>query len=111
MSASKIAPKRFLQNELKEIKGKLRSGPALHTVEYIETKFEQKITDIGKEIKTSIIDELKSIIPGNKTYADATDSPRKTTLKSIIVEARNEEVAEDRDKKRRAATHDVPEST
>ena len=101
---------------MKELKGKLRSDPALHTVEYMEEKFEKKIQVMGQEIKTSIIQELKSILPPTEkaTYANITSSSRKDTIKSIIKEARNEEVAENKDKERRAANiiiHGVPEST
>lgn len=108
-----------LKNEVKNLKGKLKTDPALHTVEYMEEKFEKKIQDMGKEIKTSIVDELKTLLAvpkQNSTYASAvgraTEPPNRNTIKSIIQETRNAEVAEDKDKKRRALNiivHGVPE--
>lgn len=93
-----------LQKEIKDLKKKLKNDPALHTVEYMEDKFEKKIKEMGEEIRTSIVGELKSILPAKQsnTYAEAASSCKKS-MKTIIVEARNEEHAEDEDRKRRAA--------
>ena len=103
------------QNELNLLKENLRTDPGFHTTEYLEQKFEQKLSDFGKAIKTSLIEELRSLNQGTekkvtdalkKTYAAATKDQIPATviptLKSIIKETRDEEIAQDFDKQKRA---------
>ena len=106
------------QKELKDLKGKLKQDPALHTIEYLESKFEEKVSNMGKVIKDSIMEELKNILPEKetevKTYAGAAAKNTDDSIKKIVVRARNEEIAQENDKKRRATNiiiHGVSEPT
>ena len=85
--------------ELKDLKKKLKAEPGLHTIEYLEQKFERKVEEFGKDIKTSIIEELKIF---DKSYAEATKNKSPSTqieLKDIIKSAKEEQMIEDHQKK------------
>ena len=107
-----------VHKEMKELKAKLKKDPALHTVEYLESKFEDKLLSVGKEIKESILEEIKNILPDEKsmpkTYAGAAAKHTEDSIKKIVVRARNEEIEQQNDKKRRATNiiiHGVAEPT
>ena len=92
------------QEELKDLKKKLKGEPGLHTVEYLEEKFEKKVEMFGNDIKMSIIKEIKSL---DKSYAAATknesaNQPSPTELKKIIKSARDDQMIEEHQKKVRA---------
>ena len=108
---------RKVQGELKDLKGKLKKDPAMHTIEYLESKFEEKVTKMGMEIKESIMEEIKAIKvvstnENKQSYAGVAAINNDDAIKSIVVKARKQELAEDHDKKRRETNmiiHGVPE--
>ena len=73
---------------------------------------------MGKDIKESIMKEFADLKTTKqneeaiKSYAHVTATNANDSIKKIIVKARNEEIAEDHDKKRRETNiiiHGVPE--
>jgi len=75
-----------------------------HTVTYLEEKVHQKMEEIGTNLKDSILKEMNDkVIQNVKSYAEAT-KPSSTTndLKTIVHEARNEELIEANNRKARA---------
>jgi len=56
-----IADTEKQQSDMKDLKRKLQTEPSFHTTEYLEEKFEKRVTELGFEIRTSIIEELKAI--------------------------------------------------
>ena len=75
-----------------------------HTVTYLEEKVHQKMEEIGTNLKDTILKEMNDkVIQNVKSYAEAT-KPSSTTndLKTIVHEARNEELIEAKNRKARA---------
>lgn len=95
--------------ELETLKKKLHKEPALHTLEYVEQKFENKLETRLEAFKESIIGTIKSefINVSEKSYAAATrtvesEVTQPKTIKEAIKEAWREDEAEENDKARRA---------
>ena len=102
--------------DLLQLKNKLDNNPALHTLEYMEEKFEKKLDTFKESILASLeieYDKFKQQIEGMKSYAEAaspndttfnvpTEIRHKTTLAEAIKSARMEEKAEENEKIRRA---------
>lgn len=94
----------------------------MSTVEHLNKTIQEKIAELGETMKTSIINELKTSLTKVETqvtnvkqsYANATSGQVPTTsgLKSIIKEARYEEIKEKRDhdqRQRNLIIHGVTE--
>jgi len=94
------------------------------TVEEMNVKIQEKITELGAAMKVSIIDEIKATLMSvenqmaevKQSYADvAKDSSQdepNTSIKEVIKEALREEEAEETNKQKRASNvivHGVPE--
>ena len=67
------------KNTMADLKRKLESGPAFHTLEYLEDSFSKKISCLKDSIKETITSEYQKIIKCNTdqnsmSYADATKS-------------------------------------
>lgn len=97
------------------------------TIDDLDKKFQQQITAMGESIKSSLLEVIKSSLTkveehatvAQRSYADATKITTEATstiatsgLKSIIKEARYEEIKEKRDhdqRQRNVIIHGVPE--
>ena len=99
------------KNTMADLKRKLESGPAFHTLEYLEDSFSKKISCLKDSIKETITSEYQKIIKCNTdqnsmSYADATKSKTNEDLicnsvKLAVKKANKEEKIEEIDKKRR----------
>ena len=111
-----IADSEKQHSDLQDLKRKLRSDPSLHTTEYLEERFEKRVKELGIEIRSSIVEELKAINnTGRESYAIAAkkDLTSDNKIKHIIREAKKEEVREVQNKISRAKNiivHGVPET-
>ena len=103
--------------DLKELKDKLQNGPGLHTLEYVEDKFEKKLETLKQTLEEAIQEGLQTA--KRRSYADATVSKSDTkqtvtsrSLKEAIKDAWKEEEAEEYDKMKRIKNviiHGLPE--
>ena len=59
------------QVELSELKKKLQSDPAYHTLEYVEKKLEKKLDEFQEKMLTTIKQECNTAV---KSYASVTKS-------------------------------------
>ena len=93
------------QVELSELKKKLQSDPAYHTLEYVEKKLEKKLDQFQEKMLTTIKQECNTAV---KSYASVTkfssDSTNNSTenIKEAVKVARKEEIADNQDKAKRA---------
>ena len=105
-------------NDLKQLKEKLDDSPGLHTLEYVEEKFERQLENFKETMENLIKTECKSLT--EKSYADAARSGsnvESTTsdtvnIKEAIREAWREEDFAEQDRLRRAKNviiHGLPE--
>ena len=94
--------------DLADIKNKMQNNPGYHTLEYIEDKFEKKLESF-REHMTKAIKEEWTIVA--KSYADTAKSNAQIDpavvqtpecLKKVIKNAREEELAEENERKRRS---------
>ena len=94
--------------DLADIKNKMQNNPGYHTLEYIEDKFEKKLESLRDHMTKAIKEEWTIVA---KSYAD-TAKPNSTIdpalvqkpecLKKVIKNAREEELAEENERKRRS---------
>ena len=95
--------------DLVDIKKKMQNNPGYHTLEYIEDKFEKKLESFRDQMTKTIKEEWTIVA---KSYADtaksnATIHPPAVVqtpecLKKVIKNAREEELAEENERKRRS---------
>ena len=89
------------QVELSELKKKLQSDPAYHTLEYVEKKLEKKLDEFQEKMLTTIKQECNTAV---KSYAWVTkfssDSTNNSTenIKEAVRVARKEEIADNQAK-------------
>ena len=93
------------QVELSELKKKLQSDPAYHTLEYVEKKLEKKLDEFQEKMLTTIKQECNTAV---KSYASVTKSSSESSnnstenIKEAVKVARKEEIADNQDKVKRA---------
>ena len=106
--------------ELEQLKKKLDNNPGLHTLEYVEEKFEKRLENIKETLEKVIKAECKNL--AEKSYAEVaksgTDSGSNACntkgFREAIKYAWREENAEKDDRKKRAKNvivHGVPEQS
>ena len=109
-------------NKYTDLKRKLQSNPAYHTIEYIEDKIETKLEVFKETIVKSIKEECNEAL---KSYASVTRgttesniseslTPSTDRLKTAIKDARKEEEVELKDRVKRSPNiiiHGLPEQT
>lgn len=88
-----------------KLKSKLDNNPGLHTLEYVEQKFEEKLENLKDMIETTIKKECKSI--SERSYANIAKTSTSNEadpkyIKEAIKDAWREEEAEENDKLKRA---------
>ena len=99
-----------MNEEFLKLKISLKNDPGLHTLEFMEQKFEDKLVTIKEDIEMNlgriVKEELKSI--SERSYAAVTELNTGTkrnqpkSIKEAIKEAWREEEAEENDKVRRS---------
>ena len=92
--------------ELTQLKKLLDNNPGLHTLEYVEERFEEKLETFKETIEKLIKNECKSI--SDKSYSSVAKSginndpaPDSRSIKEAIKDAWREEEAEENDKLKR----------
>jgi len=94
-----------LKNELAELKIKLRKDPGLHTIEYLEEKFEKKLDKMAKNITEDFANKIEvlktSAVETKKSYAKVTAANNQESLREVIKAARADQLMEDQQKKLR----------
>lgn len=92
--------------DLQLLKNDLKADPGLHTLEFAEKKFERKLDEFKDSILSTIKNECQQAM---KSYSEATKSglPQQPTsdtsgIKLAIKQARDEEIALEMEKRRRA---------
>jgi len=88
------------EQELANLKKKLDSNPALHTLEYVEQKIETNMEKFKQSMQELIKTEMRAM--SEKSYADATKTSEVPTIREAIREAWRVEEAEENEKVRRS---------
>ena len=89
------------EQELSNLKKKLDSNPALHTLEYVEQKMETNMEKFKQSMQELIKTEMRAM--SEKSYADAAKSSEVPTIREAIGEAWLVEEAEENEKVRRSS--------
>lgn len=99
------------KNEFESLQSKLQTTPGLHTIEYVEEKFEKKLEDLKSSIKEMICERKEE---SYATIASSKSVNNAESFKRVLVEAKKEEANEMKDKERRSRNviiHGVPEQS